>query len=56
MPLWLRKFTFNRIKNFYQEEKEAYDKASSKSSGKNQSTEKFDFANPDKEAFKKLTP
>lgn len=25
MPLWLRKFTFNKIKEFYDKEKEAYE-------------------------------
>ena len=25
MPIWLRRFTFNQIKNFYQEEKDAYE-------------------------------
>ena len=55
MPLWLRKFTFKKLQEYYDEENKAYKQASSQSSGKNQSTQKFDFANPDKEAFKKLT-
>ena len=25
MPLWLRRFTFNKIKEFYDKEKEAYE-------------------------------
>ena len=29
MPVWLRKFTFNEINKFYQEEKEAYENKSS---------------------------
>ena len=29
MPVWLRRFTFNKIQNFYQEEKEQYDNAKS---------------------------
>lgn len=28
MPIWLRKFTFNEINEFYEKEKEEYDKAS----------------------------
>jgi len=28
MPIWLRKFTFNAIKEFYDTEKEEYEKAS----------------------------
>ncbi len=27
MPVWLRKFTFNEIKTYYDEEKKEYDKA-----------------------------
>jgi hypothetical protein len=30
MPIWLRRFTFNTINEFYQKEKEEYDKATSK--------------------------
>ena len=26
MPIWLRNFTFNKIKKFYEDEKEAMDK------------------------------
>tara|TARA_Y100000361_G_scaffold139383_1_gene142393 strand:+ start:488 stop:832 length:345 start_codon:yes stop_codon:yes gene_type:complete len=29
MPVWLRRFTFNKIHKFYQEEKEQYDNAKS---------------------------
>ena len=32
MPIWLRKFTFNKIKSWYDGEKEAQEKAQSKSS------------------------
>ena len=28
MPIWLRRFTFNKIQEFYQEEKDAYEKGS----------------------------
>ena len=31
MPIWLRKFTYNNIKEFYEKEKEEYDKATNKS-------------------------
>lgn len=31
MPVWLRKFTFNKIKDFYEEESKSYKKANSKS-------------------------
>ena len=31
MPIWLRKFTFNSIKEFYEKEKEEYDEAVGKS-------------------------
>ena len=27
MPVWLRKFTFNEIKTYYEEEKKEYDRA-----------------------------
>ena len=30
MPIWLRKFTFNSINEFYVKEKEEYDKAAGK--------------------------
>jgi len=29
MPIWLRKFTFNEMNKFYQEEKEEYEKSTS---------------------------
>lgn len=29
MPLWLRKFTYNQIKEYYSKEKQAIEKASS---------------------------
>jgi len=31
MPIWLRKFTHNTIREFYEKEKEEYDKAANKS-------------------------
>ena len=30
MPIWLRRFTYNNIKEFYENEKEEYDKAMNK--------------------------
>jgi hypothetical protein len=30
MPIWLRRFTFNSIKDYYDKEKEEYDKAANK--------------------------
>jgi hypothetical protein len=33
MPIWLRKYTFNEIKNFYSEEKKATESASSGGKG-----------------------
>ncbi len=30
MPIWLRRFTFNSINEFYQKEKEEYDKVTNK--------------------------
>lgn len=58
MPIWLRRFTFKEIKDFYEEEKASYDKANSKgtstlvdSSGK---VNKPQFANvsPKRSSFK----
>jgi hypothetical protein len=34
MPIWLRKFTFNEIQKFYQEEKESIENAKSGNQGK----------------------
>jgi hypothetical protein len=34
MPIWLRRWTFNEIKNYYEEEKEAAEGKKSSSSGK----------------------
>jgi len=30
MPIWLRRFTFNEIKEFYEREKEEYEEATGK--------------------------
>ena len=30
MPIWLRNFTFRKIQEFYEKEKESYEKASKK--------------------------
>ena len=32
MPIWLRRFTFNEIKNYYDEEKKSYENSKSNSS------------------------
>ena len=32
MPVWLRRFTFNEISKFYQEEKESYENSSKSNS------------------------
>lgn len=39
MPIWLRKFTFNEIKEFYEEENKKYQKQ--------QPTQKPEIARPD---------
>ena len=31
MPIWLRNFTFRKIQEFFEKEKESYDKANKKS-------------------------
>lgn len=46
MPIWLRKFTFHQIKEFYQKEAEAHNKATKKTA--NSSTDMIDLINPDK--------
>lgn len=33
MPIWLRNFTYNKILEFYEKEKEQYEKSSGKNSG-----------------------
>lgn len=42
MPIWLRNFTFNKIKSWYDDESEANSKSKEKTSNN------IDFANPDK--------
>jgi len=39
--MWLRKFTFSEIKNYYDKEKQEYDKA------RNQQSNKTTLVNPD---------
>ena len=34
MPIWLRRFTFNEIKNYYDEEKKSYENSKSNSTSK----------------------
>ena len=36
MPIWLRKFTFNKLKEHYDKEKEEHDKAMNKGKMKNE--------------------
>ena len=58
MPRWLRQFTFNKIKEFYDKEAEAHEKASSKG-GANTSTLVDSSGNVNKQAFReasKVTP
>lgn len=50
MPRWLRQFTFNKIKEFYDKEAEEHNKALSK--GKNTSTLIDSEGNVNKEAWK----
>lgn len=53
MPTWLRKFTYEEISKFYKEEKEAYNKASNKSS--NQTTLIDSAGNVNKAEFAKAS-
>tara|TARA_B100000963_G_scaffold293401_1_gene263773 strand:+ start:4953 stop:5231 length:279 start_codon:yes stop_codon:yes gene_type:complete len=46
MPIWLRKFIYNNIQQFYKKEREEHDKAMSKS--KRKDTTNIDMANPNK--------
>jgi len=43
MPIWLRKFTFKKIKDWYDQEREARNKKSSTSNNT-----QIDLANPDR--------
>lgn len=57
MPVWLRNFTFQEIKKFYDDENEQYKKAQKKSNNPNQQV--FDPTNTDKSKvpdFVKKTP
>ena len=48
MPIWLRRFTFNEISKFYQEEKESYEKANkSNSSSKTVVNSEGKITNPE---------
>ena len=49
MPIWLRRFTFNSIDEFYKKEREEYDKASGKGELLTENTKTFKPAIP--EAF-----
>jgi len=54
MPIWLRKFTFVRINDYYEKEAAEYDKA--KGSSSNRSTLVDPSGNINKEAFKQAAP
>jgi len=54
MPIWLRKFTFNKIDSFYKKEVEEYEKSQNKSS--NKSTLVDPSGNINKQAFKEVSP
>lgn len=47
MPIWLRKFTFNSMNEFYEKEREEYDKASGKGELLTEKTKTFKPAIPD---------
>jgi len=48
MPIWLRKFTFNSIQEFYNKEKEESEKLMAKAKGKGSkgNTKSINMANP----------
>lgn len=52
MPIWLRRFTFSKIEDFYRQEAEHTEKASK---GGNTTTLMDSSGNTDKNAFRKLT-
>jgi len=53
MPIWLRKFTFNKINDYYKKEKEEYENISNNDS---KSTLVDSSGNINKEAFKAASP
>ena len=53
MPLWLRKYTFSQIQNFYKEEKDSIEEAQSKNTNKQTAIGADGKINP--QAFKKPT-
>jgi hypothetical protein len=53
MPIWLRKFTFNKINDYYKKEKEEYENLPSND---NKSTLVDSSGNINKEAFKAASP
>jgi len=53
MPLWLRKYTFSQIQNFYKEEKDSIEAAQSKNTNKQTAIGADGKINP--QAFKKPT-
>lgn len=51
MPIWLRKFTYNSIKEFYDNEKDEYDKAMNKSKTVTANTKLDKLALPKKPTY-----
>jgi len=47
MPIWLRRFTFNTINEFYQKEQEEYNKATGKGEILTEKTKTFKSPIPD---------
>ena len=54
MPIWLRKFTFNKLNEFYLKEAEQHENAQNK--GGNKSTLVDSSGKINKEAFKEASP
>jgi hypothetical protein len=56
MPLWLRRYTFNEIKTFYDKERDEYEKASGRDTITANTDPKQLISNAPKEATKIITP
>lgn len=55
MPIWLRRFTFNSINEFYQKEQEEYNKATGKGELLTEKTKSFKSPIPDSDFQAKPT-
>lgn len=55
MPIWLRRFTFNNINEFYQKEQEEYNKAAGKGELLTEKTKTFKSPIPEFDAEAKPT-